>query len=122
MVTGAACVTMAGTSMMLLCSAGSSTSVTLVCAYILEQSSMNFRVSTFSVSGIVSYGGGTYGQGIGPVNVRNVACTGSERSLFSCPYDGNTAGCTHAEDAGVRCHSCKLFVYSCRASHTEWHS
>lgn len=70
-------------------------------------------MASFTATGIASYGGGQYGQGIGPINLVNVACRGTETSLFSCTYDRNTAGCTHAEDAGVRCHSRKcVFVLS----------
>jgi hypothetical protein len=57
--------------------------------------------------GLAVFHGGMYGQGVGPINLDDVACSGSETSLLSCAYDSNTADCTHAEDAGVRCHSCK---------------
>ena len=33
----------------------------------------------------------------------DVACTVSESRLIDCPYDSNTADCTHSEDAGVQC-------------------
>ena len=33
----------------------------------------------------------------------NVDCSGMENRLVDCPFDGHTADCTHAEDAGVRC-------------------
>ena len=46
-----------------------------------------------------------YGQGIGPVWLNNVQCTGGESSLFSCPHSGwgNVGSCTHGNDAGVKC-------------------
>ena len=49
-----------------------------------------------------------YGQGTGPILLDDVSCTGTEGRLVSCPYDSNTADCSHSEDAGVRCNnSCK---------------
>ena len=46
-----------------------------------------------------------YGQGIGPVWLNNVQCTGGERSLLDCPHSGwgNVGRCTHGNDAGVKC-------------------
>lgn len=36
--------------------------------------------------------------------MNEVQCTGSEKSLWSCPYKNITAeDCKHSEDAGVRC-------------------
>ena len=32
-----------------------------------------------------------------------VACTVYESRLIDCPYDNNTADCTHSQDAGVQC-------------------
>ena len=44
-----------------------------------------------------------FGQGSGPIWMDNVACTGSETRLIDCPYNANTSGCRHYEDAGVTC-------------------
>ena len=62
-------------------------------------------------AGIMASGGATYGQGSGPILLDDVGCTGTETSILNCPYDSNTADCTHAKDAGVRCHSCKYYWY-----------
>ncbi|XP_059577179.1 lysyl oxidase homolog 3 isoform X2 [Alligator mississippiensis] len=44
------------------------------------------------------------GQGMGPIHLNEVRCTGTEASLWSCPYKNITEeGCKHSEDAGVRC-------------------
>lgn len=41
---------------------------------------------------------------MGPIHMNEVQCTGSEKSLWSCPHKNITAeGCKHSEDAGVRC-------------------
>ena len=37
----------------------------------------------------------------------NIACNGTELSLQDCPYNSSTGDCTHAQDAGVRCHQRK---------------
>ncbi len=45
-----------------------------------------------------------FGQGTGPITFDNLACTGTEASLFDCPHNGlNIHNCLHSEDAGVTC-------------------
>ena len=45
----------------------------------------------------------TFGQGSGPVHLMKVGCTGTEANLEDCPSSVGS-DCTHAYDAGVRCH------------------
>ena len=45
-----------------------------------------------------------FGQGYGPIVMRHLSCTSNTASLFSCSYIGNDNGCTHNEDAGVKCY------------------
>uniref|UniRef100_A0A8D0GGL1 Lysyl oxidase homolog n=1 Tax=Sphenodon punctatus TaxID=8508 RepID=A0A8D0GGL1_SPHPU len=48
--------------------------------------------------------GARMGQGMGPIHLNEVQCTGSEKSLWSCPYKNITEeDCKHSEDAGIRC-------------------
>ena len=47
--------------------------------------------------------GNTFGMGIGSIVLDDVACTGMEKSIFSCKHSGLQANCAHSEDAGVRC-------------------
>uniref|UniRef100_A0A8D0GGR1 Lysyl oxidase homolog n=1 Tax=Sphenodon punctatus TaxID=8508 RepID=A0A8D0GGR1_SPHPU len=43
-------------------------------------------------------------QRMGPIHLNEVQCTGSEKSLWSCPYKNITEeDCKHSEDAGIRC-------------------
>ena len=51
-----------------------------------------------------SYGLAAFGEGSGTIQIRNVACTGTETDIRDCPFstDANIA-CSHSEDAGVRC-------------------
>ena len=47
-----------------------------------------------------------FGQGLGPIWLDNIACTGSESTLASCGHLGLniTRSCSHNEDAGLRCY------------------
>ena len=66
------------------------------------------------VCGFLGYNGSSealndasFGQGQGDIMLSNVNCGGSEGSLEQCSHDGAAGtpidGCTHIEDAGVRC-------------------
>uniref|UniRef100_A0A8C4KAQ3 protein-lysine 6-oxidase n=1 Tax=Dromaius novaehollandiae TaxID=8790 RepID=A0A8C4KAQ3_DRONO len=49
--------------------------------------------------------GAQMGQGLGPIHLSEVRCTGHERSLGECHYqDAEQSGCGHEADAAVRCH------------------
>ncbi|XP_061650015.1 lysyl oxidase homolog 3B isoform X3 [Phyllopteryx taeniolatus] len=48
--------------------------------------------------------GGRMGQGMGPIYMNEVKCTGHERSIWTCPFKNITSeDCQHTEDAAVRC-------------------
>uniref|UniRef100_A0A8C6SYS9 Lysyl oxidase homolog n=1 Tax=Neogobius melanostomus TaxID=47308 RepID=A0A8C6SYS9_9GOBI len=47
--------------------------------------------------------GGRLGQGMGPVHMNEVQCSGFEKSITECPFNKETVDCSHEEDAGVRC-------------------
>ncbi|KAA0720726.1 Deleted in malignant brain tumors 1 protein [Triplophysa tibetana] len=48
--------------------------------------------------------GAFFGQGVGPVWLDNVKCTGTESTLKNCPSKTvGTSTCSHANDAGVIC-------------------
>ncbi|XP_033917928.1 lysyl oxidase homolog 4 [Melopsittacus undulatus] len=49
--------------------------------------------------------GAQMGQGLGPIHMSEVQCTGHERSLGECRFqDAEQSGCRHEADAAVRCH------------------
>uniref|UniRef100_A0A3B3ZYR6 Lysyl oxidase homolog n=1 Tax=Periophthalmus magnuspinnatus TaxID=409849 RepID=A0A3B3ZYR6_9GOBI len=47
--------------------------------------------------------GARMGQGMGPVHMNEVLCSGFEKSLTECRFNRESTGCSHEEDAGVRC-------------------
>ena len=47
-------------------------------------------------------GGPQYGPGNGTIWLDNIACTGSESSIFDCAFT-TQHDCSHGEDAGVSC-------------------
>ncbi|XP_061788771.2 lysyl oxidase homolog 2A-like isoform X1 [Nerophis lumbriciformis] len=47
--------------------------------------------------------GAKMGQGIGPVHMNEVDCSGFEKSLTECHFNRDALGCSHEEDAAVKC-------------------
>uniref|UniRef100_A0A8C9P7Y5 Lysyl oxidase homolog n=1 Tax=Spermophilus dauricus TaxID=99837 RepID=A0A8C9P7Y5_SPEDA len=47
--------------------------------------------------------GSRLGQGMGPIHLNEVQCTGTEKSIIECKLNTEAQGCSHEEDAGVRC-------------------
>ncbi|XP_043939053.1 lysyl oxidase homolog 2 [Protopterus annectens] len=47
--------------------------------------------------------GARLGQGIGPVHMNEVSCTGFEKSITDCRFNVESQVCEHIEDAGVKC-------------------
>ncbi|XP_075430044.1 lysyl oxidase homolog 3 isoform X2 [Ascaphus truei] len=48
--------------------------------------------------------GARMGQGMGPIHMNEVKCSGTERSLWDCQFKNITEeDCKHNEDAGVKC-------------------
>ncbi|KAI1900775.1 hypothetical protein AGOR_G00053350 [Albula goreensis] len=47
--------------------------------------------------------GGRLGQGMGPVHMNEVECSGFEKSITECFFNKESLGCSHEEDAAVRC-------------------
>ncbi|XP_057702509.1 lysyl oxidase homolog 2A isoform X2 [Corythoichthys intestinalis] len=43
------------------------------------------------------------GQGIGPVHMNEVECSGFEKSLTECHFNRDSLGCSHEEDVAVKC-------------------
>ena len=55
-------------------------------------------------TGARAFGYATFGQGIGPIVLDNVACAGTEENLTSCLQAVlGVSNCRHFEDAGVEC-------------------
>lgn len=53
-------------------------------------------------TGATAYSNAYFGQGIIPIILDNVGCSGSEARLIDCYYSSHI-DCSHSDDAGVRC-------------------
>ena len=64
------------------------------------------------ISDVSSYSNAHFGQGSGPILLKNVGCTGSESNLTNCTHDpiGEVGDCTHEDDAGVMCYDRKYIL------------
>ncbi|XP_041134425.1 lysyl oxidase homolog 3B isoform X6 [Polyodon spathula] len=50
--------------------------------------------------------GARMGQGMGPVHMNEVQCSGQEKSIWNCQYKNvTTDDCQHVEDASVKCNT-----------------
>ncbi|XP_032937215.1 lysyl oxidase homolog 2 isoform X2 [Catharus ustulatus] len=47
--------------------------------------------------------GARLGQGMGPIHLNEIECTGFEKSVTDCKFNTESQGCNHEEDAAVRC-------------------
>ncbi|KAM4032048.1 lysyl oxidase homolog 4 [Anomaloglossus baeobatrachus] len=53
--------------------------------------------------------GAQLGQGLGPIHMNEVLCTGQEKSITECKFkEASIAGCQHEEDAAVRCNVAQM--------------
>ena len=69
----------------------------------------------YATDGVIAYSSARFGQGTGDILLDNLGCTGSEASLVECPHNGiGIDDCSHFEDAGVFCPTCKQItvIYS----------
>ena len=100
MVCGGQCVVMDGMWQMPMWSADNSDTPAQVCADHKNEPLKNFLVKP----GATARTGAVFGQGIGPILLDEVMCTGLESRLFDCPNPGiQVQDCSHPEDAGVTC-------------------
>lgn len=47
-------------------------------------------------------------SGMGPVHMNEVECSGFEKSITECSFNKEALGCSHEEDAAVRCNVPKM--------------
>ena len=47
---------------------------------------------------------GKYTEGVWPIHINDLNCTGSEESVWECPHNGmERYSCNHYQDASVKC-------------------
>ena len=52
----------------------------------------------------MAFSSAQFGQGMGPILLDDLMCTGAEPRLIDCPNAGLTMhNCVHSEDASARC-------------------
>ena len=57
----------------------------------------------FSVVGTPARGS-AYASASGQVLMTKLMCNGDEENLVNCPFQADTTGLSHAQDAGVKCY------------------
>ena len=66
--------------------------------FILQSVDLSFSRSGVALTNAV------YGQGVEPIWIDNLNCTGTEASIFDCDFAGwGVENCGHTEDASVQC-------------------
>ena len=81
-----------------------------VCEYLWHSIQQMFMVTFHYLIG-VAVRQAAFGQGIGFVLLSYVGCTGSESSLLSCSHGIGVTYCSHYQDAGVVCPTCKSCIW-----------
>ena len=57
-----------------------------------------------TISGATAFSSAYFGDGVGPILLYDVYCSGSETKLIDCGHFGlGQHNCDHSDDAGVRC-------------------
>ena len=76
-----------------------------VCDDLFDTNDANVVCRQLGYSGAADYHHRAhFGEGSGPIWLDNVACTGREKTLDTCPHNGfGNEDCKHDEDAGVTC-------------------
>ena len=66
-------------------------------------STCTFNLCCIYYTGAAATSFASFGQGIGPIHLDNVQCTGNEDTLWNCTAIVSNHNCAHFEDAGVTC-------------------
>ena len=85
----------------------------------LVQPSLCMSLCIIFQTDATAYSSAYFGQGIIPILLDDVGCSGSEVRLIDCPYDSVTSDCSHSEDAGVRCTTGQLILTQILMTHSR---
>ena len=105
---GVLCVIMAGALLMLqlhVDSLDTQGKVRLVCHIVDQYTTIIYHASSISTDA-VAFSNSHFGAGTGSIFLSSVGCSGTENGLLMCSHNTSTSGCSHSDDAGLRC-QCK---------------
>ena len=60
-------------------------------------------VAVFPHLGTLAFRGASFGQGVGPIFLDQLACRGDEQHVLDCNSFLGVQMCDHTQDAGIRC-------------------
>ena len=69
----------------------------------ISASTCTFHLCCIYHTGAAATSFASFGQGVGPIHLDNVQCTGNEDTLWNCTAIVSNHNCAHFEDAGVTC-------------------
>ncbi|XP_052777910.1 deleted in malignant brain tumors 1 protein-like [Mya arenaria] len=84
-----------------------------VCGNGFDNNDANVICGMFGLSRYTKYTYAKYGNGVGPIYMSNLGCTGAEKDIRDCTYTVKNS-CTHSQDASILCYGRALNITEAR--------